>query len=54
MTSTKRPEATCAPGMRIRNTPPGRGSISPSTPCQDVHRSTSVKNENTVAGDAAM
>ena len=34
--------------------PPGCASISPSTPCHDVQRSASEKNEKTVAGEAGI
>jgi hypothetical protein len=52
--ATNRPEAHPSPRTFIQNTPPGLGSISAVTPCQDSHRSRSVKKENTVAGLALM
>src|SRR5918994_1031225 len=38
----------------MRNVPPGRGSISAATPCQDSHRPGSQKNEKTVSGAASI
>jgi hypothetical protein len=49
-TAKKWPEAKPSPRTFIRNTPPGRASISAAMPCQDSHRTRSVKKENTVAG----
>ena len=53
-TSRNCPLAISPPGMIMRNVPPGHASIVAELPCHAVQRSSELKEENTVEGEALM
>ena len=53
-TSRNCPLTISPPGMITRNVPPGHASIVADLPCHAVQRSSELKNENTVEGEALM